>query len=70
MLLDNTMCDDWPTFFVEHRLGQQFQIAGKRYRDRQLQSLWRRLKLAVPKLMADMKFEPSLLHGELHIANT
>jgi protein-ribulosamine 3-kinase len=68
LALENDLTDDWATFFVEHRLGQQFRVAGKRYRDRALQSLWRRLQIAAPKLLAE-KIQPSLLHGDLHVAN-
>ena len=70
LLLENNLCDDWATFFVRHRLGQQFRVSGKRYRDRQLNALWRRLQIVVPKLFADVRVEPSLLHGDLHIANS
>ncbi len=69
LLLENEPSDDWAAFFVEHRLGQQFRVAGKRYRDRALHSLWRRLQLAAPRILGAERIEPSLLHGDLHVAN-
>lgn len=47
----------------------QFRVCGVRYRDRELQSLWRRLQVAVPLLFENVKIEPSLLHGDFHPLN-
>lgn len=57
----NEWCDDWPTFFAEHRLGFQFDLAargGHRFRgaDELLARLPEELPASPPA---------SLLHGDL-----
>lgn len=57
----NTWTDNWVEFFVEHRLGYQFQLARRRggYFPKQ-----DKLLAFVPKLM-DLQPKASLVHGDL-----
>ncbi|MDW8199849.1 MAG: fructosamine kinase family protein [Cyanobacteriota bacterium SKYGB_h_bin112] len=62
----NTWTADWATFFRDHRLGYQFQLAQRRggYFPK-----YQQLLEAVPELLADHYPLPSLLHGDLWSGN-
>lgn len=72
---DNTIGDtpqpnpwtrDWVTFFRDHRLAFQFQLAARRggHFPRQAELL-----AAIPDLLADHHPQPSLVHGDLWSGN-
>lgn len=61
----NPWTTDWVTFFIEHRLRYQFQLANRRGhfpREDELLS-------AVPALLSGHDPEPSLVHGDLWSGN-
>lgn len=71
---DNTIGDtpqknpwtaDWVTFFVEHRLRYQFQLAHHRGTFQRHEALLE----AVPSLLTGHTPEPSLVHGDLWSGN-
>jgi fructosamine-3-kinase len=58
----NTWKSDWIEFYIEHRLGYQFQLAKRRGGSFPLQD---KLIASLPKLLADHQIQPSLVHGDL-----
>ncbi len=61
----NTEGPDWPTFYREHRLRFQLELAAENgYRGR-LQTLGERLGAMVPAFFRSYRPAPSLLHGDL-----
>lgn len=61
----NPWMPDWVTFYVEHRLTYQFQLAQRRgHFPRQ-----KELLAAVPTLLSGHDPEPSLVHGDLWSGN-
>ncbi len=62
----NPWTANWTTFFRDHRLGYQFQLAQHRGGHFPQQQ---RLLEAVPHLLADHDPLPSLLHGDLWSGN-
>lgn len=61
----NTWCEDWLTFFREHRLGFQFELAAQNGYAGQLQDQGAQLLERLPVFFADHDPSPSLLHGDL-----
>ncbi len=62
----NPWTPNWTTFFRDHRLAFQFQLASRRggHFPRQAELLE-----AVPQLLADHHPQPSLVHGDLWSGN-
>jgi fructosamine-3-kinase len=58
----NTWTSNWIEFYIEHRLGYQFQLAKKRGGRFPLES---QLLDNIPKILADHPVEPALVHGDL-----
>lgn len=61
----NGWCEDWPTFWREHRLGFQLQLAAKNGYGGELQRLGARLLQRLSEFFEDYCPQPSLLHGDL-----
>ncbi|MBU1215243.1 MAG: fructosamine kinase family protein [Gammaproteobacteria bacterium] len=61
----NSWTDDWPSFWREHRIGFQLQLAASNGYDGELQRLGEKLMVALPAFFADYTPQPSLLHGDL-----
>jgi fructosamine-3-kinase len=62
----NSWTSDWATFFTQHRVGYQLQLA-KQKGGNFLQG--DRLLAAIPELLADHQPQPSLVHGDLWSGN-
>jgi len=62
----NPWTSDWITFWQQHRIGFQFQLANRRggYFGKQAELL-----NAIPQLLANHKPQPSLVHGDLWSGN-
>lgn len=65
----NPWTSDWVTFFRDHRLGYQLQLAEELYRDFDIVEKGRRLLDKLPYIFRDVKVEPCLLHGDLWSGN-
>uniref|UniRef100_M3ZAH7 protein-ribulosamine 3-kinase n=1 Tax=Nomascus leucogenys TaxID=61853 RepID=M3ZAH7_NOMLE len=65
----NEWQDDWPTFFVRHRLQAQLDLIEKDYADREARELWSRLQVKIPDLFCGLEIVPALLHGDLWSGN-
>lgn len=64
----NTWQQNWATFFVEHRLKPQIDLAvSNNQLTRQYQPLFEKLFIALPDIFEDEK--PGLLHGDLWRGN-
>lgn len=61
----NTPCADWATFFAEHRLGYQLQLAQENAAPGELVASGRRLQQTLDALFTGYTPLPSLLHGDL-----
>jgi fructosamine-3-kinase len=61
----NSRCDDWLTFFAEHRLGFQVHRLMDRGAPTELGHLAEQLTARLPELFTDATPSPSLLHGDL-----
>jgi fructosamine-3-kinase len=61
----NTWTDDWSSFFREHRLRFQLQLAKRNGYDGRLQESGARLLERVDELLGGHRPAPSLLHGDL-----
>ncbi|HEY6093479.1 MAG TPA: fructosamine kinase family protein [Gallionellaceae bacterium] len=61
----NSWCDDWLTFWREHRLGFQLELAAHNGFRGRLHTLGQQLMERLPELLADHRPAPSLLHGDL-----
>ncbi len=61
----NPWCDDWVTFWTEHRLGHQLRLARDNGLSRQLQQAGESLMGSLADFFSDYTPEPSLLHGDL-----
>jgi fructosamine-3-kinase len=62
----NSWTTDWTEFWIEHRIGFQLNLAkrrGGRFPQEE------RLLAAIPKLLANHKPQPSLVHGDLWSGN-
>jgi fructosamine-3-kinase len=62
----NPWTTDWTEFFVEQRIGYQFQLAQRRGGNFPHQE---RLLAAIPELLAGHDPQPSLVHGDLWSGN-
>lgn len=62
----NPWTEDWITFFRDHRMGYQFQLARKRGGNFPKQN---ELMQAIPEILANHSPEPSLVHGDLWSGN-
>jgi fructosamine-3-kinase len=58
----NTWKDDWMEFYVQHRLGYQFQLARRRGGNFPHEE---RLLAAIAEILAEHHPTPSLVHGDL-----
>ncbi len=61
----NTWSDDWATFFREHRLRFQLELAQRNGHGGRLQESGNRLLERIGDLLGDHRPAPSLLHGDL-----
>jgi fructosamine-3-kinase len=61
----NTREADWPTFYREHRLRSQLELATARRGGARLLQEGEKLLGVVPAFFADYQPRPSLLHGDL-----
>jgi fructosamine-3-kinase len=66
----NPPTDDWPTFFREHRLGFQLQLAARNGFSGKLQKKGERLLGDLDVFFHDYSPAPSLLHGDLWGGNS
>jgi fructosamine-3-kinase len=64
----NAYCDDWISFYAEHRLGFQLELAAQNGHGGELQLLGARLVGRMPDYF-DVQPAPSLLHGDLWAGN-
>jgi len=62
----NTWTSDWVTFFINHRIGYQLQIAHQKGGNFPKSAA---LLRAIPQLLADYQPQPSLVHGDLWSGN-
>eukprot|EP00850_Spirogloea_muscicola_P020956 SM000232S07926 [mRNA] locus=s232:26480:29056:- [translate_table: standard] len=65
----NPWTKDWTTFFKDHRLGYQLQLAQQQYQDNEIFQLGQRLLGKLPELLGDVEVKPALLHGDLWSGN-
>ncbi len=66
----NPWSDDWPTFFREHRLGHQLELARRRGRSTaELERLGERLAERLDELIGLPEEPGCLLHGDLWSGN-
>lgn len=65
----NPWTDDWVTFFRDHRLGYQFELAREQYLDNVLYEKGQRLMARIPELLGGLEIQPCLLHGDLWSGN-
>lgn len=65
----NAPHEDWTAFWRERRLGHQLRLAARRGFGGRLQGRGERLMNALPRLLADHRPVPSLLHGDLWSGN-
>jgi fructosamine-3-kinase len=65
----NAHAQDWVTFWREHRLDFQLQLALRNGYGGELQSKGQRLSEVFPALFADYSPRASLLHGDLWAGN-
>jgi fructosamine-3-kinase len=68
-LQNNRHCDSWETFWGEHRLGFQLQLAKSRGGGGRLYERGERLIGALPAVLDGREPEASLLHGDLWSGN-
>ena len=61
----NDRMDDWVSFYAEHRLGYQLELAARNGYSGSLQNSGRRLLNNIGNLFHNYWPEPSLLHGDL-----
>ena len=61
----NRWSKDWVSFFDEHRLGYQLELAAENGFSGELQAQGRRLRKRLPSFFDDYEPLPSLLHGDL-----
>ncbi len=61
----NTLCDDWLTFFGEHRLRYQLDLAADKGYGADVTEPGGRLLERLPALLGDHTPDASLLHGDL-----
>lgn len=66
----NTWTDDWITFYGQHRLGFQLELAQANGASAQLQDLGQQLIQALPKFFETYHPKASLLHGDLWAGNS
>lgn len=65
----NPWSEDWVSFFDEHRLGYQLELAAENGFSGELQAQGRRLRKRLPSFFDDYEPLPSLLHGDLWAGN-
>ncbi len=58
----NTWTDNWGKFYLQHRLGYQFQLAKRRGGSFPQQD---KLLAAIPEILSNHQVQPSLVHGDL-----
>ncbi len=61
----NTWSSDWISFWREHRLGFQLDLAARNGHGGRLQELGHRLMERLPEFFDGYQPQPSLLHGDL-----
>ena len=61
----NTLCNDWATFFREHRLRYQLELADRNGYGAEVGDAGSRLLERLPALLGDYEPDASLLHGDL-----
>ncbi|KAM6473298.1 fructosamine-3-kinase [Liasis olivaceus] len=65
----NEWQNDWPTFFIRHRLQAQMDLIERDYGDREARQLWEQLKPKIPEMFCDLEIIPALIHGDLWSGN-
>uniref|UniRef100_A0A670XV60 protein-ribulosamine 3-kinase n=1 Tax=Pseudonaja textilis TaxID=8673 RepID=A0A670XV60_PSETE len=65
----NEWQNDWPTFFIRHRLQAQMDLIERDYGDRKARELWEQLKPKIPEMFHDLEVIPALVHGDLWSGN-
>ncbi len=65
----NNWKDDWITFYRDHRLVPQLDLAARNGYGPQLRERGEQLLLQVADLYCDYELQPSLLHGDLWAGN-
>ena len=65
----NTLCNDWPGFWREHRLGLQLSLAARNGYTGALQRKGEQLLAGMPAFFTTHTPTPSLLHGDLWPGN-
>ncbi|XP_058029343.1 fructosamine-3-kinase isoform X2 [Ahaetulla prasina] len=65
----NEWQNDWPTFFIRHRLQAQMDLIERDYGDRKARELWEQLKPKIPEMFHDLEIIPALVHGDLWSGN-
>jgi protein-ribulosamine 3-kinase len=65
----NQQEDDWLSFWRQHRLGFQLELAGRHGAGARVIDTGRRVEEALPLLLAGHRPEASLLHGDLWSGN-
>ena len=66
----NDWHEDWGEFFRIQRLEPQLELIEFQYQDKELLSLAERLFERMPSFFQGINVTPSLLHGDLWVANT
>jgi fructosamine-3-kinase len=62
----NTWTSNWADFFAEHRIGYQLELAQKKCVNF---PNYEEIKAAIRSILADLKPQPSLVHGDLWSGN-
>jgi fructosamine-3-kinase len=62
----NSWTNDWETFFTNHRIGYQLQLARQKGANFPKEAV---LLGAIPQLLADYQPQPALVHGDLWSGN-
>jgi fructosamine-3-kinase len=65
----NSETEDWATFWAQHRLGYQLELAARNGYHGRLQQRGQQLLNHVHQLLASHRPQPSLVHGDLWSGN-
>lgn len=62
--MDNTWCEDWPTFYA-NKIETQIKLAEKKTGDREARQLWNKVLDRLPAFFEGLDIQPAILHGDL-----